>query len=103
MRFFILPLAGIFLFSTTAEGHPPRVKPSPSVTISWSWVSGHWHRGTWVSGHWLHPSYGKSHRSFVHGPPPARPNRHAHWVPGHWERRGNRAVWVSGHWSRPRR
>jgi hypothetical protein len=26
------------------------------------------------------------------------PHRGAHWVPGHWDRRGGGYVWIEGHW-----
>lgn len=70
----------------------------PVVSVSWTWVNGHYVGLRWVSGYWKHPAHGVSYRAHRAGPPPRKPHAHARWIPGHWERRGKRRVWVSGRW-----
>jgi hypothetical protein len=70
---------------------PPRpvevVPPPPPEHPGWAWHAGYhrWdgHAYVWVPG------------SYVEAPYP-----HAHWVEGHWDRRGGGYVWVEGHWRR---
>ncbi len=74
--------------------HRVVVTPTVTVTLGWTWVS----PAPLRAGHWNHPYYGRSFRTLTDGPPPRRPNTHAVWVPGHWERRGRHRVWIPGHW-----
>jgi len=98
----IIIAAGLFIIPGTADAHPHKrvrvQKPAPAVvvTLGWVWIDATRFRGA----HWQHPHYGRSHRAFNAGPPPARPHAHAVWVPGHWEGRRHNRHWVPGHWRR---
>jgi hypothetical protein len=68
---------------------PPRPEeaapPIPSEHPGWVWQPGY-HRWdndhyTWVAGAYVQPPY-----------------EHAHWIEGHWDRRGEDWIWVPGHW-----
>ena len=101
MKFVLLTMFGLFGIGCAAHAHVPPShiqKPAISVSIGWTWVSGHQIHGKWVNGYWKHPKYGKSHRAHIYGPPPTRPHAHSEWVPGHWEKRRGHKVWIRGHW-----
>ena len=102
----VFAVTALLTLPTAVDAHPRhnhnhRVKvhtPAPAVvvTLGWTWIEASLIR----PAHWSHPHYGRSHRAYHAGPPPARPHARAVWVPGHWERRGrHNRVWVNGHWS----
>lgn len=41
----------------------------PVVSVSWTWVNGHYVGLRWVSGYWKHPAHGVSYRAHRAGPP----------------------------------
>lgn len=97
----ITAIIGFLVFSPNADAHDRKHKQKPLVctptvvvTIGWDWMDATLFR----KGHWYHPHYGKSHRVFKDGPPPARPHAHATWVPGHHKGRGHNRHWIPGHW-----
>ena len=101
----IVGIIAVFVFlaiSNTAVAHPKHKKQrvhshsTVVVTIGWTWVEATFFR----PAHWHHPHYGRSYRVMNAGPPPARPNAHAVWVPGRWEGRRHNRHWVPGHWRR---
>ncbi len=104
MKLALLATLGLLGTGCTAHAHTHAKKikhphgPTIEVTLGWTWVDARWYHGRHIKGHWRHPHYGKSYRHITHGPPPPRPNAHAHWVPGHWEGRGHHRRWVRGHW-----
>jgi hypothetical protein len=101
----ISAVLGFLIIPIKSEAHPrhktkhvQRSAPAIIVTIGWTWVEA----SLFHSAHWRHPNYGRSHRNFTSGPPPARPNQHAVWVPGHWTGKRNHRHWAPGHWSHTR-
>lgn len=70
---------------------PPPPRPVEVVPVApgpgYAWHPGYhrWdgHGYVWVPGRYEHPPYER-----------------AHWVEGHWDRRGGGYVWREGHWAR---
>jgi hypothetical protein len=65
---------------------PPQVEErSAPPGTDYVWSEGHWewrdNAWVWASGTWV-----------------TRPDPHAKWIPGCWERHGQRYYWVPGHW-----
>ncbi|QHN04497.1 hypothetical protein FTO74_14855 [Granulicella sp. WH15] len=62
-----------------------RIPPPPREHRDWAWRAGYhrWdgRRYVWVPGAYLAP-----------------PRPYAHWIDGHWDRRGGGYVWVEGYW-----
>ena len=82
----------LFIVPSTANAHSTNVGvivSSGPITVTWTWIAGHWERGRYVRSHWSHPNHGKNYRAHRHGPPPAHvhtpPPRHKH-KPRHYHR-----------------
>ena len=82
MRAALLALGIGLFFLPAAEAHSRHAHSQAVVTVSWTWVPGHWVRVNvrqpgpkwrWVQGYWVHPRHGKSFRAYRAGPP-----RHRH-------------------------
>ncbi len=62
-----------------------RMPPRPREHRDWVWRAGYYRwdgrAHVWVPGEYVAP-----------------PRAHAHWVPGHWDRRPGGYVWIEGRW-----